>query len=256
MDLKNEKKEHDKTSVSHVKKKGTFIGSRKYFIWASAIQVVLLVFIAFQLSNLSLSDSAPAVEVVDDSGDSIPSAQGTGDSFGDSMVDLADDDAYKGDVDAPVTIVEFSDFECPFCTRFYTQTLPQIEEQYIDTGKVKFVYRDFPLGFHSNAQKAAEAAECAGDQDQYWEMHDLLFDKGVSGGVSSFKQYASDLGLDTDDFDDCLDSNKYESEVKKDLADGSAAGVSGTPGFIVNGKLISGAQPFSVFQQAIESALN
>ena len=94
-----------------------------------------------------------------------------------NMVELVDDDDFKGDEDAPVTIVEWSDFECPFCTRFYTETLGKLEEKYINTGKVKFVYRDFPLGFHANAQKAAEAAECAGEQGKYWEMHDKLFEK-------------------------------------------------------------------------------
>lgn len=169
--------------------------------------------------------------------------------------DLVDDDAFKGDADAPVTIVEFSDFECPFCARFYQQTLNQIDEQYIKTGKVKFVYRDFPLSFHPNAQKAAEASECAGEQDKFWEMHDQLFESGVSGGVSSFKQFAADIGLDTDDFNTCLDSGAMASEVQKDMRDGTAAGIRGTPGFVVNGQLISGAQPFSVFQQIIDAEL-
>jgi protein-disulfide isomerase len=171
------------------------------------------------------------------------------------MESLIDDDTIKGDPDAPVTIVEFSDFECPFCARFYEQTLGQIEEEYVKTGKVKMVFRDFPLGFHANAQKAAEAAECAGEQGKFWEMHDALFDKGVSGGVSSFKQFAADLELDTAEFDECLDSDSMADEVKKDFADGQAAGISGTPGSIVNGQLITGAQPFSVFKQVIEAAL-
>lgn len=171
------------------------------------------------------------------------------------MSDLIDDDTIKGDENAPVTIVEWSDFECPFCTRFYQQTLSQIEENYIRTGKVKFVYRDFPLSFHANAQKAAEAAECAGEQGKFWEMHDKLFEEGVSNGVSSFKQFAGDIGLDTSKFNDCLDSGKMADEVQKDMADGAAVGIRGTPGFIINGQLVSGAQPFSVFQQLIEAEL-
>ena len=168
---------------------------------------------------------------------------------------LLDDDAFKGDADAPVIIIEFSDYECPFCARFYRDTLPQIEEQYIKTGKVKFVYRDFPLSFHQQAQKAAEAAECAGEQGKYFDMHDLLFESGVSGGVAAFKGYAAEIGLDTDDFDSCLDSGEQAAEVKADMRDGTAAGIRGTPGFIVNGQLVSGAQPFSVFQQIIEAEL-
>lgn len=171
------------------------------------------------------------------------------------MDQLVDDDDVKGDPDAPVTIVEFSDFECPFCTRFFEQTLGQIEQNYIDTGKVKFVYRDFPLSFHQNAQKAAESAECAGEQGRFWDMHDKLFESGVSGGVASFKQYAVDLGLDAAEFNSCLDSGRMASEVQKDMNDGAAAGVRGTPGFIVNGVLISGAQPYSVFEQAIDQML-
>ena len=166
-----------------------------------------------------------------------------------------DDDAVKGDKDAPVTIIEFSDYECPFCARFYTQTYGQIQKEYIDTGKVKFVYRDFPLGFHQNAQKAAEAAECAGEQDKYFDMHDKLFENGVAGGVASFKQFAGQIGLNQGDFDNCLDSGEMADEVKKDMADGQSYGVQGTPAFFVNGKLISGAQPFSAFQQAIDAEL-
>jgi protein-disulfide isomerase len=167
----------------------------------------------------------------------------------------SDDDAFKGNSNSPVTIIEFSDYECPFCQRFYQQTLPQIEQNYIKTGKVKLVYRDFPLSIHPQAQKAAEAAECAGEQNKYWEMHNLLFEKGVSGGVTSFKQYAKDLGLNSAKFDDCLDSSKMASEVQKDMQDGQSYGVRGTPAFFVNGQLISGAQPYTNFQQAIEAAL-
>jgi protein-disulfide isomerase len=167
-----------------------------------------------------------------------------------------DDDHIFGDENAPVTIIEFSDYECPFCGRFYQQTLPQIKSNYIETGKVRLVYRDFPLSFHPNAQKAAEAAECAGEQGKYFEMHDRLFEKGVSGGVDSFKQYAAELGLNADTFNVCLDSGQMASEVQKDFADGQAAGVTGTPGFFINGKLVEGAQPFEVFAQIIEKELN
>src|SRR3989344_244689 len=172
------------------------------------------------------------------------------------MESIVDDDAVRGDKNAPVTIVEWSDYQCPFCQRFYAETEPSIEEQYIKTGKVKFVYRDFPLPFHENAQKAAEAAECAGEQGKYWEMHDLLFAQGVAGGVTGFKQDAQQLGLDTAKFNTCLDSGAMAAETQKDLADGSAVGIQGTPGFIINGKLVSGAQPFSVFKQVIDAELN
>ena len=171
------------------------------------------------------------------------------------MKALLDDDAVKGDENAPVTIVEWSDYQCPFCGRFYSQTYGQLKTRYIDTGKVKLVFRDFPLSFHANAQKAAEAAECAGEQDKYYDMHNKLFEGGVTGGVATFKKYAGEIGLDQAKFDSCLDSGEMANEVAKDMQDGQAAGVRGTPGFIINGKLVSGAQPFSVFEAAIEAEL-
>ncbi len=176
------------------------------------------------------------------------------------MKGLLDDDAVKGDKNAPITIVEWSDYECPFCARFFKDTYGQINEQYIKTGKVKLVFRDFPLSFHVQAQKAAEAAECAGDQGKYYEMHDLLFAKGVTGGVPVFKTFAKDLKLDSAKFDKCLDDGTHASEVSKDMDDGAAAGIQGTPGFVIgtsNGKgiPISGAQPFAVFKQVIDAAL-
>lgn len=170
-------------------------------------------------------------------------------------IKLLDDDASKGNEDSPVVIIEWGDYECSFCTRFFKNTLHQIEDKYINTGKVKLIYRDFPLDIHPNAQKAAEAAECAGKQEKYWEMHDMLFEEGVKGGVDSFKQFAVDLNLDTEKFNNCLDSGEFSTEVQKDMADGIAVGITGTPGFIINGKLVKGAQPFEVFEQIIDAEL-
>lgn len=167
-----------------------------------------------------------------------------------------DDDPAKGSATAPVTIIEFSDFECPFCARFYSQTLSQIEKNYIETGKVKFVYRDFPLSFHPNAQKAAEAAECADEQGKFWELHDKIFDNQQAIAVSNLKQYAQEIGLNTAQFNSCLDSGQMVSEVKKDFQDGQSYGVTGTPGFFINGIPVSGAQPYSVFEGIIEQELN
>ena len=166
-----------------------------------------------------------------------------------------DDDAVKGDENAPVTIIEFSDYECPFCKRFFEQTYPQIVD-YIEAGKVKYVFRDFPLGFHANAKPAAIAAECAGEQGKYYEMHDLLFQNQDSLNTENYKKWAGELGLDQAQFDECVDTEKYADEVDQDLSDGQSYGVSGTPAFFINGVLISGAQPFEVFKQAIEAELN
>lgn len=166
------------------------------------------------------------------------------------------DGYFKGNEDAKVVVVEWSDFECPFCHRFYTETMSQIESKYIETGDIKFVFKQFPLSFHAQAQKAAEASECAGEQGKFWEMHNLLFESGVEGGVTGFKQYASDLGLNTEQFNTCLDSGKYVQKIADDIAEGQAKGISGTPGFLINGKLVVGAQPYAVFEQEIEAALN
>ncbi len=220
------------------------------------VQIVMLAIIIIQIgvlqSSIGTTDDSEIIKIAPTE----VAAKKTSPSIPAGAADFSDDDAVKGDADAPVTIVEWSDFECSFCTRFYSQTLPLIEQNYINTGKVKLIYRDYPLPFHSNAQKAAEAAECAGEQDKFWEMHDMLFDKGVSGGVTAFKQFATDLELNTQAFNDCLDSGEMASEVQKDMSAGQAAGVRGTPGFLINGELISGAQPYAVFEQAIEAALN
>ncbi|MBW2998928.1 DsbA family protein [Candidatus Woesearchaeota archaeon] len=172
-----------------------------------------------------------------------------------NIVSLIENDAIKGSEEATITIVEWSDFECPFCERFYSGTFQQIKEEYIDTGKVNFVFRDFPLSFHKYAQKSSEAAECAGEQGKYYEMHDLLFEKGVKGGESSYKQFAIDIGLNSEQFDACLDSGRTAEEVKKDMADGQAVGVRGTPAFYINGEFISGAQPFEKFKEIIDAEL-
>lgn len=169
-------------------------------------------------------------------------------------------DWIKGDADAPVTIIEWSDFECPFCGRFYTQTLGQLESEYIDTGKVKLVFRDFPLSFHPQAMPASQAAECAGAQGMFWEMHDRIFDNqaGLSSGV--YSTWAAEFGLDVDAFETCMADPAVTAEINADMADGQKATITGTPGFLVineDGEAlkISGAQPFSAFQTAIEAQL-
>ena len=169
-----------------------------------------------------------------------------------------DDDAIKGDKDAPVTIVEFSDFECPFCGRFSRDTLPQIMAEYVDTGKARFIYRDFPLSFHRNAKAAAVAAECAheaGGDEAYFAYNDKLYENQTMFSVENFKAWAVELGLNASQFNECLDSEKYGEEVDKDFADGQSYGVTGTPAFFINGRKVSGAQPFSVFQTIIDEEL-
>ena len=172
-----------------------------------------------------------------------------------------DDDAVLGDKDAPVTIIEFSDYQCPFCGRHFTQTYPQIKSEYIDTGKVKIVFRDFPLtSIHPQAQGAAEAAECIRDaaggkgkgDAAYYKMHDKMFENQQSLSTDNEIAWAKELGYD---IKSCLSSGKFKAEVQKDTSDAQAAGGQGTPYFVINGKPLSGAQPFSAFQQIIEAEL-
>jgi protein-disulfide isomerase len=166
-----------------------------------------------------------------------------------------------GDPNAPVVIVEFSDFQCPFCRRHFLQTMPLLREQFIDTGKVQYIFKDFPLdGIHPQARKAAEAANCAARQGQYWPMHDKLFAEqerwsGNSDAVTVFKQFAETLGLDTAAFGACLDGGETAAEIEEDVQEGLRAGVEGTPAFFINGRFVSGAQPFDVFRQILEQLL-
>lgn len=180
-----------------------------------------------------------------------------GNGVGEEIVDVsADDDAVKGNANAPVTIIEFSDYECPFCERHFQETYPQLLKEYVDTGKIKLVFRDFPLSsIHPNAQKAAEAAECAGEQSKYWQMHDKLYSNQDALDVESLKKYAKELGLNTAAFNTCLDSGKMADEVAKDFADGQDAGVTGTPGFFINGRFLAGAYPFETFKKIIDEEL-
>ncbi len=172
-----------------------------------------------------------------------------------------------GDPDAPITIIEFSDFQCPFCSRFHEQTLPAIMENYIDTGKVNFVYRDLPLGFHPNANPASIAAECANEQGKFWEYHDVLFDKqsqwqslAADDFTTNAKQFATDLGLESASFESCLSSSETASKVSQDTKDAASYGATGTPTFFIgnekNGFVkIVGAQPFAAFEAEINSQL-
>ena len=163
-------------------------------------------------------------------------------------------DHVRGNFNAPITLVEYSDFECPFCEKIYP-TFKKILNDYPD--QVRLVYKHFPLGFHPNAQKAAEASECANEQGKFWEYHDLIFEK-QSGGLSliNFKQWAGDLGLNTKKFNNCLDSSKYAQKVQTDATDGQSRGVNGTPATFVNGQLVSGAVPYESFKPIIDQLLN
>ncbi len=174
-------------------------------------------------------------------------------------VDVPIEGAYAmGDPNAPVVIVEFTDFQCPFCARHHSQTLPQIVANYVEAGLVYYVFRDFPLtSIHPQAVQAAEAARCAGDQGAFFAMYDRLFAtqrswSGRTDAAALFVEYAIDLGLNTTKFMTCLESQQHQTAVFADLELGSRLGVNGTPAFFINGYPLSGAQPYSTFVEAID----
>ncbi len=159
----------------------------------------------------------------------------------------------KGPNDARVTIVEFSDFQCPFCSRA-VGTVDRVMQEY--AGKVRLVFRQFPLDFHPMAPKAAEAALCAAEQGKFWEMHDTMFQNQQKLMPDDLKAHAKTLALDTKKFDECLTSGKMAATVSKDMEAGKKAGVNGTPAFFINGVMLSGAQPFEEFKRAIDGELS
>ena len=165
--------------------------------------------------------------------------------------------------DAPVTVVEFADYQCPFCRKFHSDTFAEIKKNYIDTGKVRYVSRDLPLDFHPNAPGAAVAARCAGEQHKFWEMRDMMVVNAADLSTPSLMKYGQQINLDMTAFGLCLNDKKYTAAIQKDVADANTLGISGTPSFVVgktakdeiNGVRIVGAVPYSVFDTAIKNQL-
>ena len=174
-----------------------------------------------------------------------------------------DDDPVLGSANAKVLMIEFGDYQCPSCRMFWKDVEPRLRKDYIDTGKVKLVFRDFPIvEIHPEALLAAMAVNCAGDQQKYWEFHDKVFREQYNKGddiirfkADDLKKWAKDIKLDSAAFDQCLDSEKYKNEVLKDKAEGDAAGVQGTPTFFINGHVMGGAQAYPEFRKLIDGLL-
>ena len=220
-----------------------------YVMPFSIVLAGVIVASAIMFTN-SNSAVAPVKEVAQ-AGNSVPTAA--------DFKALAADTRVLGDSNAPVTIIEFADFQCPFCGRFFSTTAKEIIEKYVKTGKAKFVYHDFAfLGEESSW--AAQAAHCAGDQGKYWPYHDYLYthQKGENNGSfnkDNLKGFALAIGLNSRDFNTCLDSGKHVQEVANDTEAGRKLGVTGTPTSFVNGKLVQGAVSFSQFEPVILEAL-
>ena len=174
----------------------------------------------------------------------------------------------KGPKDAKVVLIEFSDYQCPFCARFSRDTIPQVQTNYVDTGKIKYVFADYPLeAIHPHAFKAAEAASCAGEQGEFWKMHDHLFANQKALKPEDLSQYAETIGLDKSKFQECLDSQKRAASIRKTMAQAGDAGVSSTPTLMVGLmqpnsskvkvlRVLKGAQPFAAVKDALDNALN
>jgi len=174
------------------------------------------------------------------------------------------DDVVRGDPNAPITLVEYSDFTCHFCKKFFHDTFPKLLSEYIETGKVRFVYRDFPRGLGSPL-RAADAARCAGEQNAYWPMHDRLFNSDGQFSSENLNAFATELKLEQKQFSQCLDAHKYFPDIEKDLKDAGTLGIRGTPAFVIfptevpddpNLILIPGAFPYETFKEEIEKLLN
>jgi protein-disulfide isomerase len=167
---------------------------------------------------------------------------------------------WMGRDDAPVTIVEFTDYQCPFCRKYHTETFAELKKNYIDTGKVRFVSRDLPLSFHTNAEKAAEAAWCAGEQNKYWQLRDTMIDNSADLSPDAIVKYAQTNGLDMASFKACALADKYKNEIEKGMADAGTVGISATPSFVIgkttkdslDGDRVVGAVPASVFENEIQ----
>ena len=174
-----------------------------------------------------------------------------------------DDDPVLGSPDAKVLMIEFGDYQCPSCRQFWKDIEPRLKKDYIDTGKVKLVFRDFPLmQIHPEALMAAMAVNCAGEQGKYWQFHDKVFREQYNRGddvirmkAADLKKWAKDIGVDQAKFDQCLDSEKFKNEVMKDKAEGDAAGVQGTPTFLINGRIMGGAQQYPEYKKLIDELL-
>ena len=210
---------------------------------------ILLGIIVLGVAFFVLPGKSPTGQVIQQPGQDLPT-----EPTAKIQVEI-DGDPIKGDKKADITLVEFTDYECPFCQRAFQQSISKLDK-YVNDGTLRIVTKDYPLPFHPEAQKAAESAHCArkqGGDAKYYSMHDLLFNEGVVGGVATFKDYAKQLGLDAAKFSTCLESNEFEDEVKADLQYGAQIGVQGTPAFFMNGRMISGACPLETFESAYQA---
>lgn len=243
-------------------------------LFLTAVIAGLLVFLGMKTCEDGLSKEDIKAAVIEGLDDYIKNAPRPEPVADDSKNDLAENPDKKLDYDfegpvmgeenAPVTIVEFSEFQCPYCLRYYNDTYGKIKKNYVETGKVKYIFKHFPLGFHEGAYPAALASECAYDQggdDFFYEMHDMIFENSsilhekedeIYEGLAGL---AEEIGLNMEKYNNCIESDKFREKIDSDTAEGKEYGISGTPSFLVNGELLVGAQPYSKFESTIGKAL-
>jgi protein-disulfide isomerase len=260
--------QHHAAKEHHAEKKSCSCDCTNAGLWGALAVIFLVTAVTLVFSVMTNSTVKDALKGVTAPAPSIPD-----DAAPTAPVQInVEGQPFLGPSNAKVTVVEFSDFQCPFCgaaagthaeliARFkgqdptWTASVPKLEEL-AKAGKIKLVFMQFPLSsIHENAEKAAEASECAFEQNKFWEYQTVLFQHQETLTADNLKQYAKDLGLDATKFDTCLDSGKMAAVVQKDFQAGQAVGVRGTPAFFVNGQLVSGAQPWSAFEPLINTAL-
>lgn len=224
------------------------------FISVIFIMMLILVLVSFVSKETSVGNRPPKWNdaVINNEANKVDKVdKGTGASVPSPAIIDTSKDYVRGAKNAAIILVEYSDFECPFCKK-HSPTIDQLLKDY--EGKIGFVYKHYPLPFHKNAQKAAEAAECAGEQGKFWEMHDKLF--GTDDlSVEGVKKLAKGLKLNTSQFNKCLDDGKYEQKIKDQTQEAAKLGATGTPATFVNGYKISGAYPVSLFKEVIDAIL-
>jgi len=228
-------------------------------IWKSLALIMMGLVLGYLIGRFELTSITIANEEVKKT--QIEQEEKTEEPIVELVEATVDDDPFLGAEYAQVVIIDFSDYECPFCKKFYNNIFPDFKKDFLDTNKVKYVYRDFPLNIHPKAKNAAQAAECARDQNRFWEMHAKLFEKQSEWRKSTdlnetLVGYAVEIGLNKAVFSACLNDEKYLEEVEKDRADALAAGARGTPTLFVNGEIIRGVpQSYESFKALIESEL-
>jgi protein-disulfide isomerase len=250
--------EHGGISVTRIGKTRKQVGVSCGWLATAFSLAVGAALLLSALTGCSTPTPAPTSTATLQPATPTPEPQDTPEGTREPLIPL-DDDPVLGSADAPVTIIEYSDYLCPYCARFVTETLPQIEEQYINTGQAKLIFRDFPV--HGNpAVVGSMVAECAGEQGKFWEMHVLLFERASEWSQSedflaTINGYAKELGIDGSELESCLRANRPLQGIQEDYNLAIQDGVTGTPSFLINGTLVVGAQPFEEFQTMIDQAL-